>query len=95
MIMERIKVVTRQHLNTSNVPPSDSLHSIIKADVFQACGIMETWDQLACRIPPGYKSDSLEVCGPLDQHSWTFFCQGVVGEVFQKGDKKDIKSEEN
>lgn len=87
-------MVTRQHLNTSNGPPSDSLHTTIKSDVFQARDIMETWDQLACRIPPGYESYSLELLGEV-VHLWInirghSFAKGWL-EKFQKSFKKGTR----
>ena len=73
-------MVTRQHLNTSNVPPSDSLHTTIKADVLQAQDIMETWDQLAYLIPPAYESYILELLGEV-VHLWV----NIRGHSFAKG----------
>ena len=59
--MERIEVITRQHLHVELLSPGKDMQAAIEEDVLHDATILETWEVIASVIPAKYEAYSLEL----------------------------------
>ena len=57
--MERIELITRQHLRVELLAPGKDLQASIEQDVMCDSDVLETWSEIAFVIPPKYEAYSL------------------------------------
>ena len=68
--MERIELITRQHLHVELLTPGKDLQASIEHDVMCDSKVLETWSEIAYIIPPKYEAYSLELLQSVC-HFWT------------------------
>ena len=68
--MERIELITRQHLRVELLAPGKDLQASIEQDVMCDSDVLETWSEIAFVIPPKYEAYSLELLKAVC-HLWT------------------------
>ncbi len=59
--MERIELITRQHLHVQLLTPGKKLQAAIEQDVLSDTSVLQTWEDIACSIPARYEAYSLEL----------------------------------
>lgn len=95
--MERIELITRQHLHVELLTPGKDLQASIEHDVMCDSKVLETWSEIAYIIPPKYEAYSLELLQSVC-HFWTTIrgfsftegCNILFKKSYQHGTRKTL-----
>ena len=96
--MERIELITRQHLHVQSLTPGKDMQAAIEHDVLHDAVALETWGDMALSIPARYEAYSLELLQAVCQ-LWTTIrcfsfakgCNILFKKGYQRGTRQGLK----